>query len=105
MTKRKGPSHDQDVFSLHFLPAAFAILLFASLYFDCVESEAVAGAKTRKVKAILFGTCHPNIFYRCAYLKENKDVELLGYYDTDQQIASACKNMPVVHCTKTASSS
>ncbi|OOQ83319.1 hypothetical protein PEBR_35091 [Penicillium brasilianum] len=40
-----------------------------------------------QIKVILLGTSHPHIFQRYKYLQESANITLLGYYDSDVEVA------------------
>jgi predicted dehydrogenase len=44
-----------------------------------------------EIKAIMLGTSHPHIFHRYAYFRQHPDIKLLGYYDSNPDIAERMK--------------
>jgi predicted dehydrogenase len=40
-----------------------------------------------KIKVIMLGTTHPHIFHRYKYLQQSVNITLLGYYDSDADVA------------------
>ncbi|GLI82173.1 hypothetical protein PoHVEF18_010577 [Penicillium ochrochloron] len=40
-----------------------------------------------KIKAVMLGTSHPHIFHRYKYLQQSVNITLLGYYDSDTDVA------------------
>ncbi|RAO73932.1 uncharacterized protein BHQ10_009944 [Talaromyces amestolkiae] len=44
-----------------------------------------------EIKAILLGTSHPHIFHRYAYFQQHPNIKLLGYHDSDPDIAQQMK--------------
>lgn len=40
-----------------------------------------------KIKVVMLGTSHPHIFHRYKYLQQSVNITLLGYYDSDADVA------------------
>ncbi|KAI7978677.1 hypothetical protein EIK77_010583 [Talaromyces pinophilus] len=48
-----------------------------------------------EIKAILLGTSHPHIFHRYAYFQQHPNIKLLGYYDSNPDVAQRMKAQAV----------
>jgi predicted dehydrogenase len=44
------------------------------------------------VKVVMLGTSHPHIFHRYKYLQQSDTITLLGYYDSDADVAQRMQN-------------
>jgi predicted dehydrogenase len=44
-----------------------------------------------EIKVILLGTSHPHIYHRYAYFQQHPDITLLGYYDSNPDVAERMK--------------